>query len=484
MKRLSLVSFGERLIVAADTMRSKVDGIAHIVTVGLFVSLLVGGIVSMVHGQAGVETSIGAIESYQEEQDKAQAMTGATGASNLTFDGTSDLSNGLNGAGLLIGVEAFGEEAMGRADALGLSNTAKYGLLGVVDGEVTAMLVNPPGVNIPEHLANQWVPGHKAVSDTRIYAQSEGFDFLRNSIGLEGIWEMFRNLAYAGFVIVIMVAGIMIMFRSKLGGQTTVNLMNTIPGILVGLVVVTFSFAIVGFILDIGRLLTMIIGSYMDSQLGANGFQTVGLSGPLEMAKYAFTATNPFSGGQLVAAGLGAGFLYLIFAPIGIVTGLLMILVIVVIAAIALYAAIRVYATLLLTWIRIFVEVILGPLYILMGSLPGKSTIITDWIKRVMAGTLTFPVIFLLLNLGRYIGTSNISTGFAGPISFLSGGQPVSSIIEIRGIFVIATYFVAAGAPGIVNDLLAVTESKGVAAAIEGAKKAAGKIPLVGGAMG
>jgi hypothetical protein len=70
----------------------------------------------------------------------------------------------------------------------------------------------------------------------------------------------------------MVVVGFMIMFRSKIGGQTLVTLGNFLPGVITSLILITFSFAIAGLLIDIGAIVTnLIAGIYgVDNVFGIN----------------------------------------------------------------------------------------------------------------------------------------------------------------------------------------------------------------------
>ena len=482
--KVCLRSLVSRFPKGTEQINSFLDRATPYVSAVVMFTLIAVGVWGTVRGQSDVYFDV--TQSYETSMGKVYSATNDEGQNIQTLDESSRLATGINLLGDFYGIDAYGEEAVSRAEEIGLPESARIGLLGVVDNEVVALATDPPGVDLPAHLARQWVPGYEDSVST-VYAQGEGYTFLRDTIGIEPFWEMMRNLAYACFVVVIMVVGFMIMFRSKIGGgQVTVGLMNAIPGIVVGLLVVTFSFAIVGFIMDMGRLLCLVIGNYLRGSLGID---TVEFGNPIEMGIGAFTsaAGGGTNAGLALLGGVGAiGLLFTsaFLGPVGPIIGIVMLIVVLIMAAVAFYAAIKVYITLVMTYIKIFVEVIFGPLYILLGSLPGRNGIM-DWIKRVISHVLVFPVIYFLLNLAAYIGQSNVNSGFNQAIHFLGGGETGNpSFIQLRGMFVIAIYFVAAGAPAIVTELVGASESKGVMGAMEGAKKAAGKIPLIGGMLG
>jgi hypothetical protein len=480
MERLN--AFIEKVGKAREFLERNSHRFSLVVTVGICCFMVLSAYDGMVQAQESPYVDVPG--SYNSASTTVYSVTNDPNNNLQQLDANSKVSGAVNAAVALYGIEegAFGEAARERALAKGLDGMQMKGLLGTVDENVIAMVTNPPQVNIPAHLANQWVPGYGSGSASTVYAQEDGYDFLVSTVGLDHLWSMFRNMAYAGFVIVIMVAGFMIMFRSKIDGQVTVNIVNALPGVIVGLILVTFSLAIVGFIIDIARLFTAIISNFMSGLPGT--FEPNGISGPVEMAADAFGSAMH---GHGVPVALGGGLLSLamFITPATAIIGILGLLLIIIIGALALYAVVRVYITLVMSYVKIFIEVLLGPIYILLGSLPGKSSMIVNWLKRVLSAALVFPIVFFIINLGSYIGESDINTGLGSSMQFLGGAEEVGTpIFTFRGVFVIGLYFFAAGAPAIVDEMLAVVPSKGTQSAMEGTKKAIGKVPIIGGFFG
>lgn len=65
------------------------------------------------------------------------------------------------------------------------------------------------------------------------------------------IWTAFRNIAYLLFVLVFVIIGVAIMLRLKIDPRTVMTIQNQIPKIIIGILLVTFSFAIAGFLIDV-----------------------------------------------------------------------------------------------------------------------------------------------------------------------------------------------------------------------------------------
>src|SRR3989344_5893521 len=91
-------------------------------------------------------------------------------------------------------------------------------------------------------MASKFGIGEKA------YAQGIGFKGLMPTLKL---WEAFRNITYMIFVVLFLIVGLGIMFRIKIDPRTVMTIQNQIPKIIVGLILVTFSYAIAGFLIDL-----------------------------------------------------------------------------------------------------------------------------------------------------------------------------------------------------------------------------------------
>jgi hypothetical protein len=79
-------------------------------------------------------------------------------------------------------------------------------------------------------------------------AEGIGFAAMKSFMS---VWKVFRDLSYMLLVLVLIAIGFMIMFRAKLNPQTVISVENTLPKIVVTLLLITFSFAIAGFLIDL-----------------------------------------------------------------------------------------------------------------------------------------------------------------------------------------------------------------------------------------
>ncbi|RJQ38419.1 hypothetical protein C4559_01370 [Candidatus Microgenomates bacterium] len=124
----------------------------------------------------------------------------------------------------------------------------------------------------------------------KTYAQGLGFSGLNP---LMGLWTAMRNVVYLFFVVVFVVIGLALMLRIKIDARTVMTIENQIPKIIIGLVLVTFSFAIAGFLIDLMYVFIYLIYSIIS---GVPGAQVTSLDPGLMQGKTAVEAANGIAG--------------------------------------------------------------------------------------------------------------------------------------------------------------------------------------------
>jgi len=125
-------------------------------------------------------------------------------------------------------------------------------MLGGMTSMTTAMITHPP-------------------SSAIVYAydslQKVGFipkTYAAQGIGMAALepfktmWNIFRNISYGILVVIMIALGFMIMMRMKLSAQTAISIENSLPRIVISLLLITFSFAIAGALIDLMYLLMAI----------------------------------------------------------------------------------------------------------------------------------------------------------------------------------------------------------------------------------
>jgi len=108
-------------------------------------------------------------------------------------------------------------------------------------------------------------------NDTSIFAPGTGYNVLTPIIGL---WEYSRNIVYGVYIIVLIVIAFLILLRRPLGGQEVITIANSLPSLVISIILVTFSYPICGLFID---------AVYLGSNLAYNVLFTGGSSPGLDL---------------------------------------------------------------------------------------------------------------------------------------------------------------------------------------------------------
>lgn len=289
---------------------------------------------------------------------------------------------------------------------------------------LTAMVYQNPVASSTEFIADLRENIGAPFGVQKAYAQGLGFSSLRPVLEL---WRLFRNLAYFFFVVIFIIIGFLIMFRSKIGGQTAVTVQQALPKIVISLILVTFSYAIAGLMIDIMYLLMyLIIGVFQGVFPGGSIDVGGGTSQPL--TEVAFRNDIFTNGIRLtsvagdIASSMGTIVNNILnnlgwsTATAGIVSfgaGVIFLLILIVAIIISLF---RVFFALLQAYISIFFLVIFGPIQLLIGALPGQNTF-GSWIKGLVENLLVFPTLVLLIFIAYFFskGTNVNGQAYTAP---------------------------------------------------------------------
>ncbi len=266
------------------------------------------------------------------------------------------------------------------------------------------------------------------------YAQTPrpGFGFSQFE-SFRQIWKISRNAALSFFIIFFLIAGFLIMFRVKISPQAVLTFQTLLPRIIAILVLIFFSYAIVGFAVDlmyaITYLLVAILSPYtlFGTVLGA-----VHLGSPVRIIlqnnfnlPFAWTSAVPMLMVLLSSFGLAIGLLGIIMLPSlllgaigapgfalagGLVIGLLVALVMIIIMLVNI---VKIFIMLIKAYIGIFVALITGPLQIIFGIMPGSKSI-SQWFMGLLGNLAVFPTVYLMFLLIDIIFTQVQPFGVAG----------------------------------------------------------------------
>jgi len=350
---------------------------------------------------------------------------------------------------------------------------ARKGFGGVIEEQVVAMLDRQPTVNVVAHLAEEWVPGYKDTNS--VYAN--GVDDLKEA-KIVDLWSFTRNLAYTFYVVIMIVIGFMIMFRNKIGGQVMVTLGNSIPNIVISLILVTFSFAIIGIIIDVGGIIRNVISNvyYPDNaELAINVHNPFQLFGGFWGKNFIEPLAGILPEGNLnlmdwvlnFGKNLGQTILNLLFSIVA--TGFVI------------FGAVKLWVTLVKTYFALLINVITAPLTIAIGALPGNSASLINTFKSAARNVLVFPIAFAIVNLPYVLDNAGISLKF--PESLVGVDTTSGTFLPslILGLAKVLAIYTAATAPEMVKSIIPPTASKSGVDTSRAMKDAMSKVPLLGG---
>lgn len=220
------------------------------------------------------------------------------------------------------------------------------------------------------------------------YAQGTGYQAMTPFLDF---WKVFRNLAYSLYIIMFVVVGIMIMLRTKVNAQTIISIQTALPNLLITLILITFSYAIVGFMIDLMYFLIYFI-VYLISSVGI-------IEAPKMITRLmSYSAWSVVFEGRnsiisAVSSSIGSVLWNLGSGGIGVAGAILsmvspMYLVVAVAFAIAM---LKLMLALVQSYVMLIVQTITAPVQILMNAMPGSKAF-SGWLKKTASYLIPFPV--------------------------------------------------------------------------------------------
>lgn len=303
-------------------------------------------------------------------------------------------------------------------------------------------------------------------------AQQAGFGFNTALSPVLTVWAAARDAAYALMILAVIILAFMIMFRTRISPQASVTVQYAIPRILIGLILITFSYAIAGFIIDLSYVVQGIIAAlvYQSSLINKNGWSIVDTFNQMNAV-----GTGILSYGLLIIAwafviGGGAGII------VGAITGGAGFVVFIIVAVIAiilfLIALFRTFWLMLRTYVMIIFHVIALP-FAALGyvAAPGGNMFMS--LLRSLIGnvsvfvTISVVVMFAHLIFWNMAGaqysalSTGVVTGLFNPYrsqalnSFPTGGggMPGFGEVDLTSIAIFIGLVILLMAPSVANNV-------------------------------
>lgn len=347
------------------------------------------------------------------------------------------------------------------------SATAGQGALAAGGRLISVFYLAPPASGV-QYFADQF---QKFNPVQPAYAQGIGFRALDP---IADTWRKFRDASYVGFIIVFVVIGFMIMFRAKISPQAVATVQDTLPRVVIALILVTFSYALAGLMIDLMFLILNIVIGLLGLGTRSNIIFEESIIGVIirswpqvfvGVTTALVSLIDTALAGIPVLGGLGGGIL-------GIIAGIAL-----------LFVMVRVFFMLLMAYISIILLTIFAPFFFLIQALPGNNGAMA-WFRQMAANVSTFVVVGIMILLAAFIG--NIGT--IGAHDFSTGPDLSKEVIKfplltggfdpgaIGRLIAFGFLLITPGAAQMVKEFLGVKGIGGVGAGFAAAGAAAGVV--------
>lgn len=313
-----------------------------------------------------------------------------------------------------------------------LPKLKKDGALSFASNLISSMYSNPPASS-KEYLAD--MQRNLGVAKPA-YAQGVGFSGLSNLLPL---WKASRNLAYIFFFLAFVYIGLAIMFRVKISPQAAITVQNALPKLVIALILVTFSYAIVGLMVDL---------IYILINLGVLAFYQTGLARRTLVEEQNFyTNLGFFDTLGLILGGTGRGLF--IGSPILAVVTLLATVfaafmsngvILLIIGVLILFMVFKIFLSLLISYAHIIIATILGPIQIVFSTFsisPKKEGGgVGAWLNNLLANILVFPAVALFIMISWYLtGLGNSESPVWTPPVMGVSGEGLPALIGVAMLY-------------------------------------------------
>jgi len=202
------------------------------------------------------------------------------------------------------------------------------------------------------------------------------------------IWKVMRNVSYGLLAVVMLIIGFMIMIRKQINPQTIVSVETAIPKLIIGLVLITFSYPIGAAAVSLLTPLRKIGDLALTRAAADAGISSTNLGGTALVA--AIIAVLLIALGLSITTG---GVAVPVLVGVGAFTIIILVLAFVVWGIFIIIALIKTA----FVYIKILISIVTAPLTFVLGSIPGNEKMIVDWFKLLGARLLAIPAMFTLI---------------------------------------------------------------------------------------
>lgn len=238
---------------------------------------------------------------------------------------------------------------------------------------------------------------------------AQGFGYNTAADSLRSMWQVTRNISYGFIVIATIILSFMIMFQIKINPQTVISIQSAIPKVIIAAVLITFSYAIAGFLIDlmyvfIGLIVMMITSGGLSDMTITELFTDITTRNAFGLL-YSYWVHFVASAFLTAFSGGGMGILVFIVAILSIL--------------VILWWSLKIIFMIVKNFALLVITIVTGPLEIMIGVVT-QSTGFNTWLRKMISYLAFYPVLaimfffaFFFLNQG-----DNAATSFATTVPF------------------------------------------------------------------
>lgn len=403
------------------------------------------------------------------------------------------------------------------------SQTQMGGAVGELASYITVLYV--PVVNTSQYV--QYLSSNFGIVKPTYAAANTNCNTNQFGYGLCGLspiltlWADVRDLSYAMLTVLFIAIGIGVMLRFRVDPRTVMTLQNQIPRVIIAILLITFSFAISGAMIDLMWTATyagvnFISSAAPNSQIALcppgpkpmnQVVETRLIDDPISFVNTVFRSNcgGTFDNGFLgladdVSASLGdlvqtilhdmlfndnndtchpswwdlipivgvvqAGECALQSGALNIIYWFVEIIVKLVVIICLLVALFRLWFQLIKCYVIFLIFVIMGPIWIVLGLVPGRPMGFEKWLRIIFSNLAVFPLVAFLLVMARVL-VDAIPSGAASPTSnFIPPLIGNASISTFSALMAFGAIMIAPTIPDIIKDRMKASSQTKYGAAI------------------
>ena len=334
---------------------------------------------------------------------------------------------------------------------------------------VTGLAFSPPPMHAKDFFVN------KALTDNLLVPKSSlasGADIIKgggpgNPEWLLDIWKLLRNLSYSIIIVIIVFTGLLIMLNYRTDPRTTLSLMDFIPKLTIGLILITFSWVLSGLFVDLTTVLVF---------AAKNLFFPGGFGDVTQFIGFSVAAVIILGGLGFAAFSTGVG------AVVG-VAGMAVAVVFLILLVAYIIGAIAAVVSLTKRWVAMVLLAVFSPIIFLWGMVPNQEEAVQSWFKSMLVSALTFPAAGVVLFIASTLVPTVPLKSFPPPPAEYPwvGGNTI--FLLISPLVSVMLLFITASIPSVLEEYVDVKAPRALGDVGKQVGKMVAALPFIGGAM-